>query len=43
MNKLLNGKHSRTNEVLPPPKRHDGTLWTPGIGKYTELKSEEAR
>ena len=41
LNKLLNGKHPRTNEELPPPKRHDGTPWVPGKGKYLELKGAE--
>ena len=37
--KLTNGKHPRSNEALPPPKRLDGSLWQPGIGKYLNLKS----
>ena len=36
--KMLDGRHPRTNEELPPPKRHDGTAWEPGKGKYLNLK-----
>ena len=36
--KMHKGIHPRTGEQLPPPKRHDGTEWEPGIGKYTRLK-----
>ena len=40
--KLTNGKRPRSNEALPPPKRLDGSLWQPGIGKYLNLKSTTA-
>ena len=40
--KLINGRHPRSNEALPPPKRLDGTLWQPGIGKYANLRSSAA-
>ena len=39
--KLTNGRHPRSNDVLPPPKRLDGSVWQPGIGKYLNLKSTE--
>ena len=37
--KLTRGVHPRTGEALLPPKRHDGTAWEPGIGKYLKLQS----
>ena len=40
LSKLLQGKHPRTGDELPPPKRRDGTLWTPSMGKYLELKDK---
>ena len=40
--KVTRGIHPRTNEVLPPPKRLDGSLWQPGTGKYSNLKADEA-
>ena len=39
--KLIGGIHPRTNEMLPPPKRLDGSLWQPGVGKYLNLKATE--
>ena len=36
---VFHGKHPRTNEELPPPKRFDGTLWKPGAGTYSNLKA----
>ena len=39
LNKLLSGKHPCTNAELPPPKRRGGTLWTPNVGEYRELKN----
>ena len=39
--KLTNGRHPRSNDVLPPPRRLDGSLWQPGVGKYLNLKSTE--
>ena len=40
--KLVNGRHPRSNDILPPPKRMDGSLWQPGVGKYTNLKATTA-
>ena len=40
--KLMNGRHPRSNELLPSPKRADGTLWKPGAGSYNNLKSTTA-
>ena len=42
LRKLMHGKHPRTNAELPPPKRQDGSLWTPGSGKYENLKLDES-
>ena len=41
LRKLMRGKHPRSNAELPPPKRQDGSLWTPGGGKYERLKESE--
>ena len=41
LRKLMRGRHPRTNVELPPPKRQDGSLWTPGSGKYGRLKGDE--
>ena len=35
-------KHPRTGKSLLPPRRHDGTPWEPGIGKYLNLKAPSA-
>ena len=38
----MHGRYPRTNAELPPPKRHDGSLWTPESGKYDNLKQGES-
>ena len=39
---LSMGGTPRSNDILPPPKRLDGSLWQPGVGKYLNLKSTAA-